>query len=215
MLKQWPTTSRLTVWTGDDHDGEDVMIDDCPFQPQLDAYHDGELASDARLRVERHLATCPACATDLADLRELSTGITTAADRPAPITSAESHRLHDAVDHAEDDAPYSLPFLRTAGLLTALAASVLIVCGVWLLDTVGHVTTNPGGVVAGSTPVVRIGADWEYLAMTGHADPSPDLYDNSQMSNSPLSPRYAATVQWMLSGLTPVDQKQWVKPGSY
>jgi anti-sigma factor RsiW len=44
----------------------------CIEPERLGRYHDDELPDDARRAVERHLAGCPACAGELAQLRALS-----------------------------------------------------------------------------------------------------------------------------------------------
>lgn len=45
----------------------------CPGREQLVAYHDQALEQTVALAVERHVALCPFCAGDLADLRALAT----------------------------------------------------------------------------------------------------------------------------------------------
>lgn len=41
------------------------------LRPLLDRFHDGELSRHARARVERHLASCPACAKELSRIASL------------------------------------------------------------------------------------------------------------------------------------------------
>lgn len=45
-----------------------------PDLPELSAYLDGELDPDGLQRVAAHLAACPVCATQLAELKALSSG---------------------------------------------------------------------------------------------------------------------------------------------
>lgn len=45
--------------------------------PDLIAYLDGELPSEAEARVEAHLAQCPACAAELEELRRMQVGVDT------------------------------------------------------------------------------------------------------------------------------------------
>ncbi len=46
-------------------------VDVHPAEPELHALLDGELDAEARRRVERHLASCPACARRLAGAQDL------------------------------------------------------------------------------------------------------------------------------------------------
>lgn len=50
----------------------------------LEAYHDGELATEARARVEAHLQGCAACARELANLRALSDRVRALGRYPMP-----------------------------------------------------------------------------------------------------------------------------------
>ena len=179
-----------------------ALMIDCRFQLQLDAYHDRELDADARREFEEHLKECPSCPGELAAMRALSSRIEAAI--PHDITSAESMRVHEAVNHAADPQPESYPLLRTAGLLSALAASVLIISGVWLLDirssrTTTFVKTGPS----------TLAPEWERVATTLRANPRIRINDDMF-----FSPHYASTVDWMLSNLVPTERKPWVKPGS-
>ena len=93
-----------------------AVMADCDFHLQVDAYHDRELDAVASDQFERHLESCPACGTELAAMRSLSTRISKAL--PDDLRLAESARIHQAVDRADDAAPLSFPLLRTAGLLS-------------------------------------------------------------------------------------------------
>jgi anti-sigma factor RsiW len=179
---------------------------DCDFQPLLGPYHDGELDSPSVERVERHLPECPACAAELTLLRGMSTQI--AAAPGTDIDPAESARLHSAIDRASNEADDIQPLFRTAGLLAALAASVLIVSGVWLLDTRG---ADLGARSAGQAPASMVvsAPEWERVAVTLRAEPRSGLTNDSV-----YAPRYASTVQWMLDGLIPTERKPWAKPKS-
>ena len=42
------------------------------YSPMISAYLDGELPEEDRRRLEKHLAACPACARELADLKGLT-----------------------------------------------------------------------------------------------------------------------------------------------
>ena len=178
-------------------------MNECHFQLLIDAYHDRELDRESIAKVERHLTECTACTAYLASLRDLSARISVAAGSRG-INQIESARLHQAVTNAGNDESDSLPLFRTRGLLGALAASVLIVCGVWLLDTKSPELNSalPGNASVALAP------EWERVATTGYADPSPGLSGDTF-----FSPRYA--VDWMLDDLTVTERKPWAKPKSF
>jgi anti-sigma factor RsiW len=192
---------------------------ECAFQLRLDAYHDGELDAAERARVEAHLSACSTCAAELAEMRALSARIGAAAAIGA-IGTDESLGMHEAVrreaQQARDERERSIPLLRTAGMLSALAASVLIISGVWLMEL------RPGAGMSGPSrqQVARVAVqpEWERVAMTLRADPRPELIDESRFADSP---HYAAEIDWMLRGLdlsaagNAGDQKSWEKPGSF
>src|SRR5947209_3407837 len=98
-------------------------MSDCKLHLHLSAYHDGELGAELRGKVEEHLRTCQACVADLADMRDMSAQLAGVAESNG-IQRGERRRMHEAVDAAMSQQS-SMPLLRTAGLLTALAASVL------------------------------------------------------------------------------------------
>ena len=64
----------------------------CGFSQQLEAYHDGELSPAAASALEVHLASCPACSQQLAELAAMSNLFATA---PVPrLSQISQHRLH-------------------------------------------------------------------------------------------------------------------------
>jgi hypothetical protein len=87
--------------------------------------------------------------------------------------------------------------LRRVGLLTALAASVIIVASVWLLQGPSKATdARGGGQVSNPTQMVamRAAAQWERVALNLRVDPPAMATDNG-------AAQYARTVNWMLDGL--------------
>lgn len=70
---------------------------------RLGAYLDGELASAEQAGVAAHLAECPACARELAELKALATGLSEVGpvDVPAKLWS----RIERALDHADATKP--------------------------------------------------------------------------------------------------------------
>lgn len=127
----------------------------------LSAYLDGEAGADQRRRVEAHLAECPACAAELAQLRELSRSIS-AYQLSDDLAPAELARVHDALDDAAEG-----PVWRIGGVAGLIAASVLVISGTWLL-TLPAGPARPGGgagatVAAGQRPTSSP-QSWEQIA---------------------------------------------------
>ena len=187
---------------------------DCDLQPLLGAYHDRELDAMDVAKIEDHLRACSRCTAELAALREISRRIASASLSASldELDPAESTRLHQAV-HAIEGESDNQPLYRIAGLFAALAASVLIVSGVWLLEI------HPASQIAVQTPVVSelngravTAPEWERVAMSLRADPRPLVTGNSLF----FALRYSSTVDWMLNGLLPgrppKELKPWEKP---
>ena len=112
-------------------------MNDCERAKRLSAYHDGEVSEAERVSLEAHLEGCPACAAERNRLRRLSDLLSAA---PRPEMSAEAlARLHRAAD---DVAMADLG--RMAKTLMAVAASILLVCAVWLWRShAGTESTEP------------------------------------------------------------------------
>lgn len=99
----------------------------CPYSPQISAYHDGELAGEARVQLEQHLSSaCPACALELQQWRRLSSVLLSMAIPALPERARQKlYRLAPVVREAS--------FIRLAEWTTALAASVLIAVSAWMM----------------------------------------------------------------------------------
>jgi anti-sigma factor RsiW len=199
----------------------------CPFQPLLSAYHDRELSATTQGLLTRHLIACPACASALAALRDLSTQIAAVAadfddDRHALAN------IHRAIDRAATSPatatlptaspnPIPFPILRFTAPFAAIAASILIIGGVWLLDA-SRPTLPSGATVAASAPdsaPLAIAPDWERIAVTLRAEPRPAV-----IADSPFAPHYADAIHWMLDALAASDnpltpEKPWPLPKSF
>ena len=131
----------------------------CPFQSQVEAYHDGELADvTARAALESHLAGCATCADDLAFLRRVSATLARPDSRDVMSPSALD-RIHDAIDgeaDAADAARFDIRRLyRAAGALSAVAASVLVLSCTWL-NTLSAPPTGRGGRGLTNPPSVAV-----------------------------------------------------------
>jgi anti-sigma factor RsiW len=105
-------------------------MSDCPYTQQVSAYHDGELDAGRRGEMDRHLAQCPGCAAALEQLRSMSRWF---ADSQSPRLSQISlARVHRRVEAVMDEA-----LVRTARILSVIAAAVLIVGSIWLVRVGG------------------------------------------------------------------------------
>jgi hypothetical protein len=146
----------------------------CVFHPQINAYHDGELDGQAATRFADHLGNCTACSEDLASLENIS-GLF--GDLPETrMYPIELARLHSNLDKTAGSRPAESDFLRTAGLLSSLAASILIISSVWLLEIPSRhgVPLSPGGTPVPASEFAGLPAntpDWERTALTLQVEP--------------------------------------------
>ncbi|HUU90746.1 MAG TPA: zf-HC2 domain-containing protein, partial [Phycisphaerae bacterium] len=112
----------------------DRTMSECEHARRLSAYHDGEVSEAERVSLEAHLEACPACAAERNRLRRLSDLLSAA---PRPEMSAEAlARLHRTADDAA-----MADLGRMAKTLMAVAASILLVCAVWLWQS--HAAAEP------------------------------------------------------------------------
>src|SRR3954462_1841347 len=91
----------------------------------LSKYLDGETSKEEGHEVELHLQSCGECRQELAELTEMSRlvgGMTF-----ANITDKERERIYEAVESVDE-----APIWRIGGMLGLIAASILVICGVWL-----------------------------------------------------------------------------------
>jgi len=115
---------------------------------RLSEYLDGELESAERLELERHLASCGACATALEDLREVAARAASLPVRPpaSDLWTGIEPRL-DPVNgvvtpfqaRVTRRVSFTLPQLVAAGL----ALMVMSGGGVWVLEYGGRRTDMP------------------------------------------------------------------------
>jgi len=100
-------------------------MNECKHAERLGAYHDGELSAAARAEMEQHVRQCPACVAELERLGRLSQLLSEAA---APkMSPAALRRLHQRVDAAR-----LADLWRVAEVCGAIAASILLVCCIWI-----------------------------------------------------------------------------------
>lgn len=132
---------------------DDASQDACGFSRRLGALHDDELPSGAARAVRTHLAACGACQRQWMEIEQLSLLARQVASEGMSLAAMQ--RILGAIDE-EPAGAYSI--LRLAGVLSALAASALVVGGVWLSEL-----SDPPPAVR---PVVirHDAADWEKVA---------------------------------------------------
>jgi anti-sigma factor RsiW len=92
---------------------------------EVSAYHDGELSHDDARALEEHLAGCPDCARELAELRALS-GLLCLA-RTADVPPGVLVRLHERADLVRQRG-----VLMLARRLAAVAAVILVALSIWV-----------------------------------------------------------------------------------
>jgi anti-sigma factor RsiW len=125
------------------------MAADCTFEPQIEAYHDGELPAGQRLAVERHLAAYPPCwpcSRRLAELMAMS-GWFAAASQTSSVRLSQMgrHRLDRRIAAEMDRG-----LVRLAGALSGIAAGIMLVGSAMLLHV--HATTNQASAIPQAAP---------------------------------------------------------------
>ncbi|RIL05410.1 MAG: hypothetical protein DCC71_10475 [Proteobacteria bacterium] len=121
--------------------------------PLLDGYHDRELGSLERWRVDRHLAACPACRRDLASLDAVGALVrASVAGVPEPDVwgSIASQLPSRARTQAPPRRGRAARIRRT--LLPGIAAAAAAAAAVYL---VSDVELAPGDAASGASGVVR------------------------------------------------------------
>jgi anti-sigma factor RsiW len=159
-------------------------MEPCEFNHRIEAYHDGELAGDANAtrEVETHLATCQACAAQLAELRAMSALFASAAVAPQmKLSQIARHRLHRHVSDVMDGG-----LLRLGWAMSAVAASVLLVASVWLTRLTPQ---KPAAVQAQATGAETEAAPPPWMGVTVVAENDPDV---REASTTPAAEWYLA-----------------------
>jgi anti-sigma factor RsiW len=101
-------------------------MSECPFTERIGIYYDGELAAREAEAMEQHIEQCAACGAELERLRKLSQLMRRIA---VPVEHETMMRLHRRLDTTRRNQSMQ----RFAEICTALAASVLIICGAILM----------------------------------------------------------------------------------
>jgi anti-sigma factor RsiW len=169
----------------------------CEFNSRLDAFHDHELDAEAAAQVAEHVKHCPTCAEALERLQRVSAIFSHDRDESAAMerSAADLLPIHAAVDReiAAAAMPVDGGFWRIAGMMGALAASVLIIASAWLLET--PAARPPLG------PVASTGPAWERVATTLDVDPLPQVNADPLVDHSALADAHADVTDWMLANL--------------
>ena len=157
----------------------------CEYSRRLSAFHDGELDPASSGEVEMHLSACPRCREELDELRDLSAQASLIGQEG--ISTSGLRKIHRAID---SDDRYSI--LRIAGVLTGLAASVVVIGSVWLSEIPASRPAQPIVVISESVP------DWSRVAVDLHVDPLPtaELEVNHRQMFAD-----ARMAEWMFDGL--------------
>ncbi len=155
---------------------------DCRYNAMIAAYHDGELNEQDQQMVRDHLTHCPACSAELAELQEVSSLFAVHADaRSTPLSQIEVARLHQNLQPARILANQnrstdrdSSEIWRIAGVLSALAASVLIVSAAWLVENPSRRPGFISPVDPGPSEVAKLTIPaWERMAVDLKVDQRP------------------------------------------
>ncbi len=111
---------------------------ECGYCEKLSAYHDGRLDATARSMLEQHLGHCPVCTPELDRLGRLSALLKGAGAVEMPVGAMRRF-------HATAEAAGSFSLNRLAEALTAVAATILVACGLWMwsLSMTGRSTRAP------------------------------------------------------------------------
>lgn len=161
-------------------------------EPQLlSAYLDDELSPQARSAVEQHLRDCPQCTAELQRLREASQII--GGSTFEALNATELARIHAAIDDQKEEQP----ILRLGMMLSALAASILIISSAWLMEIPAEGGDGGHNLAVAAAPV----AQWERVAMTLRAEPMPLQVDVDTDHSVQFAD--AQFAEWMLDGLKP------------
>ena len=120
----------------------------------LDGYHDGELGSLERWRVQRHLAGCEACRSELASLSDLGNLVRTAVGRTpeSDLWDAIAERLPSRRPERERLGTRRAPARRRWMPPLGVGAAVAVSAAAFLVTT-----SDPGRLasIEGASGVVR------------------------------------------------------------
>jgi anti-sigma factor RsiW len=119
-------------------------MDNCPTEQNLSAYHDGELTTDDRAAMARHLAWCQACIRRMEQFKQMSVFITSGT--PTGLSQIALRRLHNKLDEVIERG-----LVRFAWEVSGIAAAILLIGSVWLARL-----NEPTSVVAPISTAVAV-----------------------------------------------------------
>jgi|GEM_PF-5800131 len=137
-------------------------MNNCEQENLVCPYHDGELDELRRLQVENHLTLCGVCRQRLREFQGLTERLSRVSVNG--MSQMEQARMHWVVERARVDLS-SRALMRLAMPLLGMAASLLVVTSVWLVDNGGVGRSARTGTLAQSDS-----SDWQRVAMNFHSD---------------------------------------------
>lgn len=152
-------------------------MSECPYQSRLSAFHDHELDAGMAEKLQSHLDACPTCNEQLQGIRAVSRLLHEA--HSARMSQMGLARLHETAGAAAKKRDV-FPMFK---MLSAVAASILVIAGAWLVETPGQTRHVDQGVI------YRASESWENVAMGGRAEiphgiaPDTDVALQSEFSN--------------------------------
>jgi anti-sigma factor RsiW len=157
-------------------------MSECPYQSRLSAFHDHELDAETAEKLASHLSGCPTCHEQLQGIRAVSRLF-----REAPsgrMSRMGVARLHAVAERAAKRTDV-FPFMK---MMTAVAASILVIAGAWLIEMPGQ-TQTPAVIVDKGRE-----AEWEKLARGNFTTPQTVNRDIGVASRTQFS-------DWMIKNL--------------
>jgi anti-sigma factor RsiW len=169
----------------------------CNFESRLDAFCDGEMNVTKYAAFRQHLNGCTNCSATVARTERMSQLFAPMRNQSAEKVEAnEIVRLHAAVDREMNRAVFQVDrsFWRTAGLISGLAASVLIVASAWLTET-----PPVQRVIGPVAPAVQ--PAWEEVATNLTVDPLPSVGGGVNPDASAVAAADDKVTDWILENL--------------
>ena len=159
-------------------------MEQCPSILNVHLLHDGELSADAQHSVREHLRGCAECSAELAELQSISpafVGLFPNVQLSMIERARLDERLKSEANHAANGLDWS-ELANTARMLSAIAASIVLISSIWLAEIPSRHTTavSPAVVVLSARDrdqSLAGGSDvpaWERAALTLRVDPRPE-----------------------------------------
>ena len=161
---------------------------ECEHRYRVSALHDGELSAESALQMEQHVRSCARCMAELVEIQNVSRSFEGFANDALSLSLLiQTHRAAAAFARER-----GLSVLKIAGVLTGLAASLLMIASIWLWE-VPPASPRTRPVIVNAAP------QWERIAMT--LDIGPPTGDTSASPGVTASAE-ARVADWMLENLS-------------